>query len=600
MEKNLFANLIAVLRHYRIRFVKAFFMVLVSNCLLILNPLVFRQAVMELDAHAGKPSGFIYDMMKWLLGSHITSLGLWALILFIISIVSSYFKYQMRFAFISVSRDAERDIRSKLFVRIQSQSMAFFDRHGIGELLSRLTNDISAYRDVLGPGIMYPLFFTTIIIPGIIALFTISSSLAAIALCPLLVLPFVNIALRLKIYRVSYSVQKGLADLSNMVQEQYSGIRIVKSYVVEHFLSQRFNNICRTLMRMIFKFSCYQGLLFPFFTMLTKMITVVLVIFSGVIILKAWSTLSVADFVSFMWIQSYIFMPVLMLAWILPVYERGRAAYDRLVEVYEEPIEVKEGKYSDLKFPPQAGIEFRHLTFRYPTSQQAVLEDLNLRIEGGTFVGITGPVAAGKTTLFRLLNRDYEISPGMIFIGERDIHDYPLKAFRQEMAIVEQTPFFFSQSIANNVRFGRETATQEELEVVAKYADLHDTVLSFPEQYETVIGERGVTLSGGQKQRLALARAFLVDRSIFLLDDVFSAVDATTERRIFSAMQSTFQKKTVILITHRVSILEKMDRVIYMTQGEVVEDGTPSQLRSLKGHYSALVELQRWDQNETL
>ena len=333
--------------------------------------------------------------------------------------------------------------------------------------------------------------------------------------------------------------------------------------------------------------------MFPFFTLLTKIITIILVMMTGLIIFKAWATLNAADFVSFMWIQSYIFFPVLMLAWVLPMYARGRAAYDRLLEIYDEPVEVKNGITKKVSIPQQADIEFRNLTFKYPTGQKQVLKDFSLFIKSGSFVGITGAIGAGKTTIFRLLNREYEVAPGKIFIGGHDIHDYPLDAFGKEIVTVEQLPFLFSRTIADNVRFGREEAGIGEVEEVAKYADLHDTILGFPETYETLVGERGVTLSGGQRQRVAIARAFLVDRSILLLDDVFSAVDTKTEARIFEAMKSNFKNKTVLLITHRLSILEAMDRVIYMEEGTITEDGTPDELKERNGKYAALMALQR-------
>lgn len=593
MENNLFSNLKAILSRYRYRFLKAFLMVLLSNCLLILNPLVFRQAVMQMDFHAEKPIGILANALHTLFGPYSQYLVTWVLLLLCISITSAVFKYFMRVTFISVSRDAEKDVRSQLFVKIQEQSMAFYDRHGIGELLSRLTNDISAYRDVLGPGIMYPIFFLTLVIPGLFALFSISPSLTAISLIPLIAIPLLNMAMRRKVYDISHLVQSGLADLSNMSQEHYSGERIIKGYTAEPQMTHSFSELCYSLITLNIKLNCYQGLLFPFFTMLTKIITIILVVFSGVLILLAWSTLSVADFVSFMWIQSYIFFPVLMMAWVLPLYERGRAAYDRLFEIYKEPVEIKEGKFPNAIIPSLADIEFRHLTFKYPISPEPVLRDFSLKVKGGTFVGITGPVGAGKTTLFRLLNREYEIPEDKIYIGSRDIHDYPLTAFNKEMVTVEQIPFLFSRTIAENVSFGKEDASMEEIEIVSKFADLHENILDFPQQYETIIGERGVTLSGGQKQRLAMARAFLVDRSILLLDDVFSAIDPATEKRIFAAMQANFKNKTVLMITHRVSVLNETDRIIYMSDGKIIEDGTPKELLQLEGHYAALAELQR-------
>lgn len=593
MEKTLWKSLQGIIIRYRWPLLRALAMVMIANGLMVFIPLVFRHAVMQMDPQAQKTGGALQSMLHFILGSSLDSVYAWATLLLLLSLVTAFFKYHMRYAFISISRDAERDLRSKLFSRIQEQSMAFYDRHGIGELLSRLTNDISIYRDVLGPGLMYPLLFITIVFPGLVALFTLSVPLATVSLFPLFAIPLLNYAMRNLIYRASHQAQKGLADLSNMTQEHYSGIRVVKGYGIEPSLIDIFSRLGRSLITINIKLSSYQGLLFPFFTFLTKMITVVLVMTAGFIVFKARGTLNTADFVTFMWIQSYIFFPILMLAWVMPIYARGRASYERLLEIYDEPIEVKEGKVIYSNIPPKADVEFVHLNFSYPGSQRGVLNDFNLRIEQGTFVGITGPVGVGKTTLFRLLNREYEVPRGKIRIGGNDIHDYPLEAFGKSIVTVEQLPFLFSRSIADNVRFGKEEAHLEEIQLVSKYADLHETVLDFPEQYETIIGERGITLSGGQKQRVAMARAFLVNGSILLLDDVFSAVDAKTETRIWEAIQKNFKDKTVLLITHRLSILEVMDRVIYMEEGKIVEDGSPEQLRDLNGKYAAMLELQK-------
>lgn len=593
MERTLWKNLQGVVRAYRWPLLRALGMVIAANGFLVLLPLVFRYAVMQVSPSSVIESDGWHELFTFLLGSHIHSVYAWAILLLCLAGIAAYFKYQMRFAFISISRNAERDLRSKLFSRIQEQSMLFYDRHSTGELLSRLTNDISTYREVLGPGLMYPLFFVTLVFPGLAALFFLSPTLGAVSTVPLIAIPILNYVMRHRIYQVSYQAHKGLADLSVMTQEHYTGIRIVKGYRIESKLLNMFSTLCGSLINVNVKLNIYQGLLYPFFTMLTKMTTVVLVMVAGVMIVQGWGTLTVAEFVSFMWIQSFIFLPILMLAWVMPIYAKGRAAYERLVEIYEEPIEVRDETVTQPSIPQQADIIFDHLSFSYPGRSRIVLDDIELRIRSGTFVGITGPIGSGKTTLFRLLNREYEIPYGKIWIGAHDIHEYPLEAFSKEIVTVEQLPFLFSRTIADNVRFGKGEALLDEVQLVAQYADLHDTILEFPEQYETVIGERGMTLSGGQKQRVAMARAFLVDRSILLLDDVFSAVDSQTESRIFEAMRSNFKGKTVLLITHRLSVLEVMDRVIYMEEGKVVEDGSPEQLKEKNGKYAAMVELQR-------
>jgi ATP-binding cassette, subfamily B, multidrug efflux pump len=596
MYPSLYRSFLGIIRQYQWRFFSAFLFAVLANSLQVLNPLIFRQAVLAVDINEPEEITLIQQAFSSLFGSYYSVVWGWAVMLLSIACMSAVFKYSMRIGFISISREVENQVREKVFTKLQVQSRKFYDEHTIGELLSLLTNDITVYRDVLGPGIMYPVFALTLLVPGIVALFYISAPLASLSLLPLLLIPFTNKLVRHRIYSLSAGLQKKLAELSGLVQEHFSGIRIIKGYGAEYHQNQVFAPLADELASVTFKTSIVQGLIFPFFTLLTRCTTVLLVMLSASVIYKGWGELNTADFVSFMWIQSYIYVPVLMLGWVLPIYERGRAAYDRILAIYNEPIDVQDSeKVSESSIPEGADIEFQHLTFSYPTAERKILTDICLSIKGGAFVGITGPVAAGKSTLLKLLDREYEIPEGMILIGGKDIHSYPLSAFHQQVSTVEQMPFLFSRSIADNVRFGSQEASYDEVEVVSRYADLHEAVSDFPDQYETIVGERGVTLSGGQKQRVAIARAFLVDRSILLLDDIFSAVDASTEKKIFQAIENNYREKTILLVTQRVSVLDRLDRVLYMQDGEVVEDGPPEVLKKQKGHYWALSELQRID-----
>jgi ATP-binding cassette, subfamily B, multidrug efflux pump len=592
MNKNLLGSLWDMIRHYRWRFLLAFLLVLISNALLVLNPLIFRQAILAVtipEEISTPQANFFYAI----LGPLFHCAYSWAYLLIGIATLSAILKYYMRMIFISIGREVEVEVRNQLFERIQAQSRTFFDLHGIGDLISRLTNDITAYRDLLGPGMMYPLFFITLVTPALIALFFLSPLMATVSLIPIIGIYLFHIAIRQPLLQASQEVQKSLGEMSMMVHEHYSGIRILKSYGIERLTAGLFEKICLHFNKLNMRFVCLQGMVFPVLTLIIKMINVLVVLLAGAIILLGWSQLDVADFLSFMWIQSYIFSPLLMLGWIMPMYQKGKAAYARLVEIYEEPIEVQNEKKLLINIPEQASIHFKNLTFHYPFQKRSALVELNLSIKGGSFVGITGPVGAGKTTLFRLLNREYEIPNGKIFIADRDIHDYPLQAFQQAIVTVEQLPFLFSKNIRDNIGLGQTEAKREEIEQAAKHAALHESILGFPLQYETLVGERGVSLSGGQKQRMAIARAFLVNRSLLLLDDIFSALDVETEKHIFDSMRANFVGKTVLLITHRISILERLDHVIYLKNGQIIEEGSPEQLMALKGSYEALVNLQK-------
>ena len=593
MEKTLTSHFLHVVYDYRFRIAIASILIFVSNILLILNPLILRQALFAMDPHDQGDVGSWTSFFHELFGPYFHSISIWSTLLLLIALISALLKYWMRIIFLSISREVELKLRDQLFERIQLQSRVFYDRHGVGDLLSRLTNDVTAYRDMLGPGLMYPMFFITMLIPALIALAYLSPLMALVSSIPIIIMYAINFAVRRPLFKLSDEVQASLADMSRMSHEYFSGIKLVKSYGVEHETSMRFQRLCHIFSRLNIRFATYQGMLYPGLVLVTKIITVLLVVMAAVIVLlNEGKALTLGDFLSFMWIQSYVFGPLLMLAWVIPMYQKGRAAYARIVEIYYEPIEVREELATHSFIDPKTDIVFKNLTFSYPNQSRPVLSDINITIKAGTFFGITGPVASGKTTLFRLLNREYEIPPNKILLGEDDIHRYSLDAIHNDIMSVEQAPFLFSKSICDNIKFGNQRATEQEVAHVAEEADLHQDVIGFLHQYDTVVGERGVALSGGQKQRVAIARIFLANRSIFLLDDIFSAVDTATEKKIFSALKKKFAGKTILLITHRVSILEQMDRVIYLKDGKIVADGSPQELLQQEGPYKTLVSLQ--------
>ncbi len=523
-----------------------------SGILLVLNPLIFRHAL-----------------------SHLEGVYRWGLLLLVVATIASFCRYGMRLGFISVSRDAERDLRAKLFARVQEQGQAFYDHHRVGDLMSRMVNDLALYREVLGPGIMYPVFFITFVVPALVALFWIEPVMAYVACIPVLVLPPIMLLARALLYRISLKVQSALGEMSTLAQEDYSGIRLIKSYGREQAFSLRFTGLAQKFLRLSVRVSAVQNLFFPLLGLVGKLVTVAL------IVVAAWVEPGADNVVSFMWLQSYILLPVLLLGWVLPLYQRGRGAYERLLAIYEEPLTVEEG--GDGAFA-QGAVEVRDLTFAY-VNETPVLKGVSLRAGEGELVGITGPPASGKSTLLRLLVRDYEVPPNTIYIGGQAIHDFSLEELRSHIAVVEQEPFLFSRTIGENISLGRKG-----MEEAVRKASLRETIARLPKGYDTMVGERGVTLSGGQRQRVALARAFLSDAPILLLDDVFSALDTATAAAIFDELRG--MDKTILLVTHRVPILQACDHLYYMVDGAVVEEGRPVALVKEEGHFAALVELE--------
>lgn len=575
MDKTLWGNLKSVVKHHKNRFLLGLFFLILSNIFLVAVPLLLRKAIMALGQE----------------GAHLTHVLEWTFFLILIATISGVFEYFTYMTFFGIGLEVEKETRMKIFDRIHSQSRLFFDHHKIGELLSKMVNDITVYRDVIGFALMYFLMLLTMFTLALVGQFIISPKLASIGLLCLIIIPIMHLLTGKKIYQSAFAVYDALEVVSNWVQEHYSGIRIIKSYVVESFAFLRFKETCQKLVNAYIKLILIQGILFPFFISFTSLMMILLVFFSGSMILNAWGGLTIADFISFIWLESYILVPVVNLTFLIPITMLGKAAYDRIVKVYDEPIEVVEGS-NNRKISPQAEIVFKDLTFTYPSGKKTIFNNLNLTIKGGGIVGITGPVGSGKSTLIRLINREYEIPEGTIFIDGKDIREYTFEALSSEMVIVEQNPILFTRTLKDNIVCGMEGITDDELGRAVNIADLSESISSFPQSYQTPVGEKGVTLSGGQKQRVAISRAILKDRSILLLDDIFSAVDAKTEMRIFNALKEHLNGKTLIIISHRVSVLEKMDRVVYLFNGEVAEDGPPSELLKKKGHFANLKALQ--------
>jgi ATP-binding cassette subfamily B protein len=562
MEKTLWQNLLSVVGFYRKRFTLATLMLLLANLLTLANPLLVRHALENPGTAPWK----------------------WALALLAIAFSSSLFRYRMRVEFSLVAKEVEQKARLHLFDRLQQQSRAFHDRHSVGELIERLSSDMGAYRDVVGPGLLFPVFLLTMILPGLFALAYISLPLALLTALSMIFIPLINLTFRKQIYKGAMRVQEQLAKMGKFVQEVFSGIRIVKSYVVEETLIRQFEKECADLLGMNFKLSSLQGIFFPLLTTVIRAVTL------GIVLLAGLFFLSPADFVSFMWIQSYIFFPLLILGWVIPIWQHGRAAYDRIYQILDEPIEVEGGTHPH-KIPKKPSIEITGLTFAYPQNPP-LYQGLNLHIEGGTITALTGPAGGGKSTLFKLLSRDYEIPRGMIAIAGKDIHDYPLDSFWEEVITVDQIPFLFSKTIRENVRFAKRDATDEEVIGVSDLAALHDEVIGFEKGYDTVIGEKGIGLSGGQKSRLAIARAFLVDRNLLLLDDIFASLDEATADKIFNSLRAQFKGKTVVLTTSKAKLLEKMDKVVVIKGGKIIEEGSPETLFQKSSILKELKELE--------
>lgn len=571
MKKSVFWHLIALLKgHRRLTSLGVLFLLL-SNGLLVATPLLFRHV-----------QG-LYN--QGITQEHtMTALVGWCLALAGLTLLGAWYKYLMRTQFLQLSCEAEKKLKEELFTKIQGQQESFFDTHKTGDLINLLTHDLQLYRDMLHFGLFAPLNFLTLVLPCVGALYVIAPDLVPMALVPIVLIPCMTWFVMPKIYALTRLKQEKLGRLSNVVHEALLGASLVKAYGAKVPFATYTQDLYQTSLAL----GVMEGCFFPVFLTLTRSVTLLLAFFASYFSFTHTAWLSAADFLSFMWIQSYLFFPVLLFSWALPMVEKGKAAYDRLSVLYHTCAPQQISGTHTLEKPPAIRIENLHFT--YPQGKR-VLHGVNGYVPAGKMTGITGPCGSGKSTLLKLLHRQYTVAPHTLFFDDIDLLAYDTTSLLAQTALVEEIPFLFAGSVKKNVTLGKHEASLDEVIRVMQEADLHESVLQFPEQYETMVGERGVTLSGGQKKRLAMARAWLTDRPLMLLDGSLTQVDSQTERRLFEALLA--KTSTRILVTDNVSLLCQMDHILFLSQGKVAEEGSPDLLLGKKGLFYAAYYLQK-------
>lgn len=542
---------------------------------------------------------------------------LWTLGGFIVAAAagSAVFRYFMRWYLIGVSRYAEYDLRRDFYEHLQRLPATFHARYRVGDLLSRSAQDMNAVRMVLGPGVMYPVE-TVITTVGCFAfMLAISPRLTLITLG---VMPVVSILMKVlgeKIFRRSEKVQAKMADISAVVQENAAAARLVRAFSQEDAQRRVFAKENEEYAGLSMRLVAVSAALFPLLLSLIGLGLAATLVFGGR--LAAAGAITVGELVAFLFYYGYLTWPMIALGWVVNIHQRGAASMKRLAAVFDaEPTPAPRAVGSESRFPLDGAIEFREVTFAYPPPAEGagagagtgngigngkepppVLSGFDLTIEPGQTVALVGRTGSGKSTVARLIPRIFDPQAGEIRIGGRDIRDIPLERLRTSIGFVPQDSFLFSMPLRDNLAFGSPDAPPAEIERVADEAGLAPDIADFPDGYDTLVGERGVTLSGGQRQRAAIARALLPDSSILVLDDVLSAVDSETESHILRAVRRASRSRTTVIVAHRLSTVMDADRIVLLDADEgghtrIAEQGTHDELLAAGGLYAAMYRRQ--------
>jgi ATP-binding cassette subfamily B multidrug efflux pump len=572
---------------HRWRVLSGFLFILLANLFKTYNPTVVRNAVNNVSERLCNV-GSAVNGNEYILGQLIITLFIFLGTYIGVALLEGLFTFLMRQTIIVVSRLMEYDMKNDMYNHYQQLDLAFYRKNNTGDLMNRITEDVSRVRMFIGPSLMYMGNLVCMFVLCTAAMIHVNWKLALFVLIPMPFLSLLIYMLNMRINKGSEDIQAKLSDITTNAQESYSGIRVIQAYVQEKAMLGFFGKESDEYKDLSMKLAKVESIYFPLITLLVGLSISIIVYVGGIYVGDGKITLgNIAEFIMYL---NMLTFPVSALGWAVSLTQRAAVSMERIDSFMDVKTTVlnEQGITKDLK----GSIEFRNVDFVYPDTGIHALKNVSFHIPQGQRWAIVGRTGSGKTTLADLTVRMYDATRGEVLIDGINVREWNTGHLRHQMGLVPQDVFLFSESIQDNINFGAANSTLERAARYAEYASIHEEIKQFPQGYETVVGERGVTLSGGQKQRISIARALAKDPSILILDDCLSAVDAATEKRIEQNLNKVLNGKTSMIITHRIFSLMYFDRILVIDQGTIAESGTHEELLAMRGIYAELFEKQ--------
>jgi len=596
---------------YRWRLIPGIFFVIITNIFaVLLGPVIdmaFNIVADNINTYQ-LFSGFsrqtaIYEVFG-------SILLLFGALVFLLSLLKGLFLFFMRQTIILMSRHIEYDLKNEIYNHYQQLSLAFYRRHNTGDLMNRVTEDVSRVRMYLGPGIMYTLNTIVLFVMVIYLMLTVNVRLAIFSILPLPILVIIIFYINNIINFRSEKIQERLSILSSFVQENFSGIRVIKSYVRETFVRKNFAAESEHYKTHSMALVKVQALFYPMMLLLVGLSNVIIMYVGGVEVMKGSITAgNVAEFVVYL---NMLMFPVMSLGWVTSLIQRAAASQKRINEFLHQQPEVISGQWADgsgqlknlqtanrgLPTEITGNIVFDNVSFIYPDTGIQALSNVSFTVNPGQMVAIIGHTGSGKSTIANLLMRMYDSTGGQVLVDGTPLPQVNLDSYRSQIGFVPQEVFLFSDTIANNIAFSADVLDMPKVKQAAKDAAVYDNIKELEKGFETLIGERGITLSGGQKQRVSIARAIVKQPQLLIFDDCLSAVDTRTEEEILNNLGRVMKDKTSIIISHRISTIKNADKILVMEKGGIIEQGNHAYLMNKKGTYFELYEKQLLEEAE--